>query len=132
MSIMTRTVLVAIVSLALSACSNMCSNEVVSRLASPGGEHEAVMFQRDCGATSGFSTQVSILENGEQLSGSGNTFRADDDHGAARTGAWGGSWAETRWLASDRLLIHYATNSRLFEQDESVSGVAISYEAVGD
>jgi hypothetical protein len=35
------------------------------------------------------------------------------------------------WLASDRLLIRYAMNSRLFEQDESVSGVAISYKAVG-
>jgi len=132
MSIMIRTLLVVIVSLALGACSDTCSNEVVSRLASPGGEREAVMFQRDCGATSGFSTQVSILEQADQLSGGGNTFRADDDHGAARIGAWGGSWAEMEWLASDRLLIRYATNSRLFEQDESVSGVAISYEAVGD
>jgi hypothetical protein len=66
-----------------------------------------------------------------QLSGSGNTFRADDDHGAARTGGWGGSWAETKWLAPDHLLVRYAAESRLFEQNEDVSGVRITYQAVG-
>lgn len=129
---MVRTLLLSTFSLILGACSDACSNEVITRLASPDGEREAVMFLRDCGATTGFSTQISILEAGEQLSGGGNTFRADDDHGAARTGPWGGSWAEMRWLAPDRLLIRFATKSRLFEQDESVSGVAIRYEAVGD
>ncbi len=129
---MVRTLLLSTFTLMLGACSDTCSNEVVTRLASPDGEREAVMFQRDCGATTGFSTQISILEAGEQLSGGGNTFRADDDQGAARTGTWGGSWAEMKWLASDRLLIRFATKSRLFEQDESVLGVAIRYEAVGD
>ena len=115
----------------LSACSDTCSNEIVTRVASPDGKHEAVMFKRDCGATTGHSTQVSILETGEALSGGGNTFRADDDHGAAKVAPWGGSWAEMKWLASARLLIRYASNSRLFVQAESVSGVTVSYEAVG-
>lgn len=128
---MMRAMLVATFSLTLGACGDACSNEIVARVASPDENREAVMFQRDCGATTGFSTQVSILEKGEPLLGSGNTFRADDGHGAAKTGPWGGSWAEMEWLASDRLLIRYAAESRLFEQDESVSGVAISYEAVG-
>jgi hypothetical protein len=75
------------------------------------------MFQRDCGTTTGFSTQISIVEAGDQPSGSGNTFRADDDHGAARAGKWGGSWAEMKWLAPDHLLIRYAAKSRLFERD---------------
>ena len=125
-----RAMLVATFSLTLGGCGDACSNEIVTRVVSPDGEREAVMFQRDCGATTGFSTRVSILERGEPLSGSGNTFRADDDHGAAESGPWGGSWAEMKWLASDRLLIRYAAKSRLFEQDESVCDVAISYEAV--
>ncbi len=99
-------------------------------MASPDGKREAVLFQRDCGATTGFSTQISILEVGDTPLGGGNAFRADDDHGAAKAGTWGGSWAEMRWLASDRLLVRYATNSRIFEQDELVSGVSVSYEAV--
>ena len=88
------------------------------------------MFQRDCGATTGFSTQVSVVAQGEQPSGSGNAFRADDDHGAAAAGTWGGPWAEIRWLAPDQLLIRYAAKSRLFEQEDEVSGIRISYQQV--
>jgi hypothetical protein len=121
--------------LALSAvlvggCSDVCQNAVIDRVRSPEGDFEAVLFQRDCGATAGFSTQVSILAVGEALDGSGNAFVADDDHGKAATGSWGGSWADIRWLSSDTLLVRYAEKSRIFEQDPSVSGVAIQFEPV--
>jgi len=99
-------------------------------MTSPDGKRDAVLFQRDCGATTGFSTQISILDVGEQLSGMGNTFRADDDHGAASAGDWGGSWAEMKWLSRDRLLIRYAAKSRIFEQDDHVSGVDVIYQTV--
>jgi len=88
------------------------------------------MFQRDCGATSGFSTQVSVLEDGDEPSGGGNTYRADDDHGAAELGNWGGPWAEITWLTPNHLLVRYAAGSRIFEQDEEVAGVNVSYEPV--
>lgn len=90
-----------------------------------------MLFQRDCGATTDFSTQLSIIEQGESPSGGGNTFRADSDHGAAAVGEWGGPWAEMRWLAPDHLLIRYAAKSRIFEQDDEVSGVKVSYQRVG-
>jgi hypothetical protein len=86
------------------------------------------MFQRDCGATTGFSTQVSLVADGEQANGSGNAFRADDDHGAATAGEWGGPWAEARWLAADHLLIRYAPKSRIFHQAGQIDGVRITYE----
>jgi hypothetical protein len=115
---------------ALGACSDGCGNTFVSRSDSPNGQHSALLFQRDCGATTGFSTQVSVLEKGTKLTGSGNAFIADDDHGAAAVGGWGGAWAEVRWLAPDHLLIRYAAKSRLFKQDEGVAGVRISYQQV--
>ena len=90
------------------------------------------MFQRDCGATTGFSTQISILAAGEQPAASGNAFSADDDHGAARAGKWGGPWAEMKWLSPDHLLVRYATKSRLFERKDEVDGVRISYQIVAD
>ena len=113
--------------LTLHGCSDGCTNSTISRADAPDGLHSAVMFQRDCGATTGFSTQISVLERSGELSGAGNTFRADDDHGAAKAGEWGGPWAEMRWLAPDQLLIRYAAKSRLFKQDDEVSGVKISY-----
>ena len=110
----------------------MCSNKIVSRAHSPNEQQDALMFQRDCGATTGFSTQISILAVGSAPSGSGNTFRADDDHGAARAGDWEGPWAEMKWLSPDRLLVRYAAKSRLFAHEEEVSGVRITYQAVAD
>jgi hypothetical protein len=118
--------------LVLSGCSDGCANTLITRADSPDGQHTAVMFQRDCEATTGFSTQVSVMENGDEPTGSGNTFRADDDHGAAAAAAgdWGGPWAEMTWLAPDHLLIRYAAKSRLFEQQGKVEGIKISYQLV--
>jgi hypothetical protein len=89
-----------------------------------------VLFQRDCGVTTGFSTHVSVVRRADEPTGSGNTFRADDGHGAVAAGEWGGPWAEVTWLAPDHMLIRYAAKSRIFEQDDQVSGVKISYQQV--
>ncbi len=124
---MWRVILISVLITVLGGCTDICSNTVVQRTDAPDGRHSAVLFQRDCGATTGFSTQVSILGTGEQPTGAGNAFRADDDHGAATTGDWGGSWAEMRWLAPDHLLVRYAARSRIFEQSERVSDVKITY-----
>ncbi|WP_146151143.1 hypothetical protein [Allosphingosinicella deserti] len=108
--------------------ADMCENTIVQTIESPDRKHVVTMFERSCGATTGFSTQVSVLEYGNVPTGGGNAFRADTDHGNARTGGWGGPWAEIRWLSNNRLLIRYAQGSRLFEQDEQVSGVKITYQ----
>jgi hypothetical protein len=115
--------------LTLAGCADVCSDTVVQRMIAPDRRHTAVMFQRDCGATTGFSTQISILSAGERLAGSGNAYRADD-HGKAADGKWGGPWAEMHWLTPDRLVVRYAAKSRVFQSDASVSGVVVSYEAV--
>jgi hypothetical protein len=114
-----------------AGCSDACQNTVASRSLSPDGSHVAVLFQRDCGATTGFSTQISILDANGKPSGGGNVFIADDNHGAARIGDWEGSWAEMKWLSPEHLLIRYAAKSRLFKQVERVSGVGITYQIVG-
>jgi hypothetical protein len=46
---------------------DMCGVTPHKRVVSPDGELEAVIYQFDCGATTGFSTQVSILETGEEI-----------------------------------------------------------------
>lgn len=112
----------------LAGCSDDCNTTPVKISKAPDGLHTAVIFQRDCGATTDFSTQISVLGDGYSLSGSGNAFVADADHGTATTGDWGGPWAEIEWVTSDHLVVRYAQNSRIFEQDEQVSGVRISYE----
>jgi hypothetical protein len=58
--------------------SDMCGNEVYSEVISPNRELKAVVFQRDCGATTGFSTQISILDSDQDLKNvSGNIYIID-------------------------------------------------------
>lgn len=127
---MFRAVMLALGVLSLAGCSDGCGNRVISRADAPDGLHTAVIFQRDCGATTGFSTQISVLEPGAEPSDAGNAFRADADHGAAALGDWGGPWAEMRWSDDGTLLVRYASGSRIFEQSQQVSGVRVNYEAV--
>jgi hypothetical protein len=116
----------------LAACGgqNLCRNSIVTALVSPDGERKAVMFQRDCGATTGFSTHVSVLKVGEFPKGGGNAFVSDGDHGQAREGSWGGPWARMRWLGPARLEVERASNSRVFVQKTRVAEVEITYRTL--
>ena len=126
-----RTLALAALSLTLplGGQASACNNVEIARAASPSGKLTAVMFNRDCGATTGFSTQISIVAGEEEASGIGNIFRADTDHGKAQTGHWGGPLVEIKWLAPDRLTIRYAKGARIFEQKEAFEDVDITFEA---
>jgi hypothetical protein len=114
----------------LAGCSDGCGNTVLATQNSPDGQHSAVLFERNCGATTPFATHISVLRKGERLSGGGNTFTADANHGAASTGAWGGPWAAIAWLSPSKLVVRYADGSRTFRREDEVEGVHISYEPV--
>lgn len=126
-----RLTALAIVSLILLSVGRAaaCGNVEIVRSLSPSGKLAAVMFNRHCGATTGFSTQISIVPMGEEAMGIGNVFRADTDHGAAQVGAWGGPWAELQWLSPTQLMIRYAANARIFERKARRGDVEIIYEA---
>ena len=58
-------------------CSGLCGNDVIEEVVSPNGKTKALVFQRDCGATTGFSTQISILSYQARLPDKpGNVFIA--------------------------------------------------------
>ena len=45
----------------------MCGDDVLAEDVSPNGKKKVTVFQRDCGATTGFSTQASILDAESKL-----------------------------------------------------------------
>jgi hypothetical protein len=116
--------------LVLAGCDDLCSNEVIASQAAPDGRHRAVLFGRDCGATTDFSTQLSVLKIGARLDGDGNVFVADRDHGAAQAGRWGGPWTETKWVSADHLHVRYAARTRVFERADRLGDVRVTYEEV--
>src|SRR5438093_11136049 len=88
--------------------SGMCGNKQIAGSDSPDRRAKVVVFERDCGATTDFSTQVVILPPGEELGNrSGNVFVVDSDHGRAAPGPGGGPWVEAQWLSSDSILIRF-------------------------
>jgi hypothetical protein len=115
-----------IVLLLACGCGDTCENEVIESLPSPDKTKQAIMFNRVCGATAGFSTQISIVSVGMSPTGSGNVFVADDNHGLAVTGSWGGPWAEFVWASNQELEVRYATQSRIFLQRREYDGVAVT------
>src|SRR5689334_8930572 len=73
--------LVLVTILGFSSCFQ-CENTVISQLDAPGGNLKAVVFERSCGATTDFATQVSIINQSEEIGvEAGNILSIDSDHG---------------------------------------------------
>lgn len=100
----------------LAGCLEMeCETDVRLRVASPDGRREAVVFGRECGATTGFNTQVAIVPVGEVPDGAGNVLVLDDI-----------VQLHVRWT-SDRALSVSGVGGRVYGQGNRVDGVSVSY-----
>ena len=109
------------------AWEGACGNDLLATLSSPRAGPKLIIFQRDCGATTGFSTQASILGASDTLQGSGNVFIADTDHGKAPSGPGGGPQLAARWISRDTLELRYHPQARVFRADSAQRGVTIRY-----
>jgi len=104
-----------------------CGNQVFSEIVSPGKKYKAMIFQRDCGATTGFSTQISILEAGDSLgNSSGNIYIVD--------GAPAEVAPEVKWLSDQNLTIRTENTGSEFKAEKKwgmLDSVEINYSASG-
>lgn len=108
----------AAMAVSLSGCGSACENEVVSEVTSPSGKFKAVMFERGCGATTGFNTQVSIIDADESVpDDAGNAIILDELVPL-----------HIQWLSDDELSISGRRETQVFKQEEVVNGVRIRYE----
>lgn len=116
--------------LSLSSClDDTCHNSIIREVPSLDSQSKAVVFQRDCGATTGFSTQVSILSAQAALpNDGGNIFVADTNHGAAPSGQGGGPDVLISWLSATRLKIVYDHRDRTFNKQTQHQGISIIYQ----
>jgi hypothetical protein len=115
---------VVALSIAARGCLDPCGNKVLVETPSPGNEKRAVLFQRDCGATTDFSIHLSVLNRSEALPRSaGNVFVADADHGKVAMDV------HTRWESSDHLIVDFPAPARVLQKRERANGVRVSYHA---
>lgn len=108
---------------------DLCKNENPRRYLSPDRQVELVVFDRDCGATTGFSTQASVVAPGEGLAdGPGNLCALDDDHGRAATGPTGGPVLKVRWTGPRSVVLSHAVAARLFIGSPDPTGLQVSFD----
>jgi len=111
-----------------AACFDMgCANTVLQDIPSPDGRRHAVVFERSCGATTGFSTQVSVVPSVRDAHGAGNVFDADTDHGKAESGPGGGPVVTLRWIDRRTVEISYDSAARVFLQETRHDDTDIRY-----
>jgi hypothetical protein len=102
------------------AASSSCANSPIAEYLAPSGGIKAVVFERDCGATTGFSTQVSLLSIGRSLPNeSGNIFVADHAGGI-----------RVSWRSDAQLRIEHHANARLFKAEPKYENVSVEYVSV--
>ena len=103
---------------ALAGCGSMCGNEISQTVSSPSGNLKAVVFNRNCGATTGFNTQVSILSATDTLKNDdGNTLILD-----------GSVPLHVQWRSNSTLQLSGVGSAKVFKQGRSVAGVSVSYD----
>ena len=106
-----------VLSIVLSGC-DLCANEVSQTVVSPSGKLKAVVFNRNCGATTGFNTQVSIQSASEPL----------PDEGGNILILGGTVPLKIEWRSDSTLHLSGLGTATVFQQAYSVAGVSVNYD----
>jgi hypothetical protein len=109
--------------------AKVCGNEILSEFVSPDNSKKIVVFQRDCGATTPFSTQASLLAITDKLPDEGgNVFSGDTNHGAAPSRPGGGPELRVRWEDRNGLILEHHKAARIFKATQRIGEVEVQYE----
>ena len=101
--------------------SDMCGNEIFIQENSPDGKYKALVFQRDCGATTGFSTQVSVLDANEELENEGGNVFITNNHPNDNR-------IELHWSNSSSLIIRNTKSTKPLRKEAKIGSVEVRYE----
>jgi len=102
--------------LTLAGCEP-CSNDIISESVSPDGNRKIVTFSRNCGATTGFNTQATILKKNQSLpDDAGNIFILDQGEATAE------------WKNNTEILVRADSSARFFKKETALNGVTIFYQ----
>ncbi len=109
------------------SCLNPCGNEQVETIPSPTHKWSAVVFIRDCGATTGFSTQISILRTGDVLPNEGgNVLVLGDRSGRVTTDKMRIAWRSDSHL---ELKVPLGSDVRFFSRSHrDIAVELVEYE----
>lgn len=100
----------------------MCDITMVQSVRySPSQERKLVVFERNCGATTGFTTHVSVLAADRELPNQQGNLFAMDGHP---------EWTQVTvtWIDEDHVLIRYPTGPTIYKANERFWWTQVTYE----
>ncbi len=122
-------ILLPLLPLLANACAPRCENSVLEELPSPSGAKRAVLYTRACGATTGPSTNVAVLDrDAGEPQGIGNVLVLKDPLSAGETTRT----TRLRWLAPDSLEVSLVGGRAVQSKAGSVDGVVVTYTSHSD
>jgi len=105
------------------SCSlpSLCDNTVISKMTTPGATPVVYIHRRDCGATTGYSYNVTIYSTDRELgSGSGNVFVGTVAEGDE-------SDITVEWIEKKTLLISLRGDWKAFHETTEYEGFSIKF-----
>jgi hypothetical protein len=114
-----RSFALAVILCSLGACSDEaigCESELVARERSPDGAHDAVIYDRDCGATDRPRRHVSVVPTGVAPEGMGNVLRTDSQQPVSAA-----------WTGPRALLVTYGADQHPDKRSDA-AGVDVTFE----
>jgi hypothetical protein len=98
--------------------SDMCANTIVNASTSPNGKWKVVLFERNCGATTGFSSQISLIKADAELNNEAGNIYIADGYPKGYTLKW----------ESDTTVKLSGAYSKNYKKETQLNGVQFSYE----
>jgi hypothetical protein len=107
--------------------------EVVGYVPSPDGKWDVVLMVRNAGATTDYSTQLSVIPAGRvsrelALCRPGNVFIADGNHGAVAVNPRGFMHVDVVWKSPNLVLITFPPTARVFKRERRFQSVIVNYD----
>jgi hypothetical protein len=112
---------------------DMCENSTIEEKLSPNKKFKAIIFTRDCGATTGYSTQLSIIEtSGELDNETGNVLIMSDKVGDGLSFDNGGAKVQALWTSDNSLTIYIDERTKFTRQKDEIEDIKITYERLAE
>jgi len=101
--------------------SDLCGNEIFEEALAPDGKFKAVVFQRDCGATTDFSTQISVIPSDEALPNEAGNISVARGHPRD-------THIEIHWSPPKNLVVRLKVGLAALKRKDAYKGFSIVYE----
>jgi hypothetical protein len=114
-------VLLIVPMLSTASCVS-CADDPKYTVVSPSGRRSVTLAVRNCGATTGFTTVVSVSQKRFGI------YPVSKVLFAANGELAGDRWLTLRWASDDELIVRVNNSTELFRQEAPFRGMAVRYE----